>query len=60
MLTPRFCSFWRPIEVGLRLSRWACCDWMREFERLHLQGELRVGDQGDLGAGGDAVAFLDG
>ena len=44
----------RAIEVGLRLVALRLLRLDALIERLHLQGQLLVGDDGDLGAGRDA------
>ena len=47
------------IVIGLRLIALGLLRGDARVERLHLKGELLVGHQGDLRAGGDRVALLD-
>ena len=47
------------IEVGLRLVALRLLRRDSRIQRLHLQGELLIGDDGDLRAGRDDIAFLD-
>ena len=52
-------QFGDAIVVGLGLVALRLLRGDARVERLHLQGELLVRDQGDLRAGGDRVALLD-
>jgi hypothetical protein len=53
-------QFDRAVIVRLRLVALRLLRLNAGIERLLLQDELRIGDDGDLGAGRDLLAFLDG
>ena len=46
------------IEIDFRLVALRLLGLNARIERLHLQHELLVGDDGDFGAGGRLIAFL--
>ena len=52
-------QFRHSIEVGLRLVALRLLRSDSRIQRLHLQGELLIGDDGNLRPGGDDIPFPD-